>query len=224
MVSRMRAKRESQQVDRVDRAAARASKRERLLDTAIKVVRRYGPAVSMDKIANAAGVTKPIFYRVFGDREGLTGAVADRFAQELADALGAAIENAPNDRERVKGAIDAYLTFIEDDPQIVRFLVHRSLDMENGPAMSGFVNKVGQQITQAIGEALRSRGLDSGAAEPWAFGIVGAVHLAGDWWLERKTMPRARLVEYLTSLVFDGMQNLAERERPDDVIQMKGND
>ena len=64
--------------------------------------------------------------------------------------------------------------------------------------MSGFVESVGQLITQAIGEGLRDQGLDSGAAEPWAYAIVGAVHLAGDWWLERKTMPRERLVEYLT--------------------------
>ena len=48
-------------------------------------------------------------------------------------------------------------------------------------------------------------GLDSGAAEPWAYAIVGAVHLAGDWWLERKTMSREQLVAYLTTLVWDGM-------------------
>ena len=69
------------------------------------------------------------------------------------------------------------------------------------------MNRVGQLITQAIGEAMRQQGLDSGAAEPWGYAIVGAVHLAGDWWLERRTMPRERLVDYLTSLVWDGMQN-----------------
>jgi hypothetical protein len=30
------------------------------------------------------------------------------------------------------------------------------------------------------------------------------VQLAGDWWLRSRTMPRARLVEYLTSLLWDG--------------------
>jgi hypothetical protein len=78
--------------------------------------------------------------------------------------------------------------------------------------MSGFVNRVGQQITQAIGEAMRTRGLDSGAAEPWGYAIVGAVHLAGDWWLERKTMTRERLGDYLTTLVYDGMKDYNTRD------------
>jgi AcrR family transcriptional regulator len=192
-----------------ERAEARELKRQRLLDAAVRVVRREGPGVSMDEIAAEAGVTKPIVYRVFGDREGLTKALADRFADELSSSLQRAITDAPTDRERVRGAIDAYLAFIERDPAIVRFLIHRSLDTveETGIALSGFVNRVGQLITQAIGEAMREQGLDSGAAEPWGYAIVGAVHLAGDWWTERRTMPRERLVDYLTSLMWDGMQN-----------------
>jgi hypothetical protein len=79
-------------------------------------------------------------------------------------------------------------------------------------------------ITQAIGEGLRQRGLDSGAAEPWAYAIVGAVHLAGDWWLERRVMPRERLVEYLTALVWDGMNTYTElpSSGTGDVIELKG--
>ena len=163
----------------------------------------------MDEIAAEAGVTKPIVYRAFGDREGLTKAVADRFAGELAASLRKAITQAPTDRDRVRAAIDAYLSFIEKEPAIVRFLIHRSLEAveTTGIAMSGFVNQLGQLITQAIGEGMRQQGLDSGAAEPWGYAIVGAVHLAGDWWTERQTMPRERLVDYLTFLMWDGMQS-----------------
>jgi AcrR family transcriptional regulator len=217
----------SRRRERVDRAVAQIAKRAKLLEAAINVVRREGPAVSMDAIAREAGITKPIVYRVFGDREGLTRALSDHFADELAGSLQAAIESAPTDRDRVSGAIDAYLSFIERDPAIVRFLIHRSLDSveETGIAVSGFINRVGQLVTQAIGEALRRQGLDSGAAEPWAYSIVGAVHLAGDWWLERKTMPRERLVEYLTSLFWDGMENFqspAAQQAAGSVIDLQG--
>jgi AcrR family transcriptional regulator len=108
---------------REDRSDARAEKRARLLEAAITVVRREGPGVSMDEIAREAGVTKPIVYRAFGDREGLTQAVADRFAAELAEALQTAISEAPDDRTRVARTIDVYLRFIETDPAIVRFLI-----------------------------------------------------------------------------------------------------
>src|SRR5687767_9352093 len=80
-----------------ERAEARARKRERLLDAAVRAVRREGPNVSMDEIAAEAGVTKPIVYRAFGDREGLTKALADRFADELAASLQGAITTATTD-------------------------------------------------------------------------------------------------------------------------------
>jgi AcrR family transcriptional regulator len=166
----------------------------------------------MDDIAAEAGITKPIVYRAFGDKDGLIDAVAQRFADELAGALGDAISQAPDDRSRVATTIDTYLTFIETEPAIVRFLINQGIERsdKDGVALSGFVSNVGQMITQAIGEALRQRGLDSGAAEPWAYAIVGAVHLAGDWWIERQVMSRERLVEYLTSLVWDGMATFTE--------------
>jgi AcrR family transcriptional regulator len=208
----------------VSRAETLARKRERLLEAAIGVVRREGPAVSMREIAHEAGVTKPIVYRAFGDREGLTRALADRFAEELASTLQRAIEQAPNDRARVAGAIEAYVSFIEREPAMIRFLVNRSLETveDTGVALSGFVRRMGQLITQAIGEALRSRRLDSGVAEPWAYAIVGAVHMAGDWWSERRTISRERLVDYLTSLVWDGMASFDAPASPEQLIDAKG--
>jgi len=199
--------RRREQRERPDRAARHAAKRAQLLEAAIAVVRREGPGASMEDIAREAGITKPIVYRAFGDREGLTKAVADRFAEELYLELEKAITMEAPDRERVRATIDAYLNFIERDPQIARFLIQRRVwdAEETAIASTAFVRGIGERVARALGEALRARGLDSGAAEPWAFGIVGMVHLAGDMWIERKTMPRANLTEYLTSLVWDGM-------------------
>jgi hypothetical protein len=44
--------------------------------------------------------------------------------------------------------------------------------------------------------------LDSGAAEPWAHGIVGMVQNVSEWWLERRTMSRDAVVEYLTQIIW----------------------
>ena len=37
----------------------------------------------MEQLAKAGGVTKPILYRHFGDRDGLIDAIAERFSTEL---------------------------------------------------------------------------------------------------------------------------------------------
>ena len=56
-------------------APAGEPRREQLLNAADRVVQREGPGASMNAIAAEAGITKPILYRHFGDRNGLIGAL-----------------------------------------------------------------------------------------------------------------------------------------------------
>jgi hypothetical protein len=60
-------------------------------------------------------------------------------------------------------------------------------------------------LTAALVDELRARGLDAGGAEAWAYGLAGMVYTAGDWWLQRRTMSRAALTDYLTSLIWGGL-------------------
>ena len=62
----------------------RALRRQELLDVAVGVIRDEGPDASMDRIASACGVTKPIIYRHFGDRAGLIEAIGLQFVSGLA--------------------------------------------------------------------------------------------------------------------------------------------
>ena len=49
----------------------RAERRPQLLDAAVGRDPAMGPGVTMEQLAKAGGVTKPILYRHFGDRDGL---------------------------------------------------------------------------------------------------------------------------------------------------------
>jgi AcrR family transcriptional regulator len=160
----------------------------------------------METIAAEAGVTKPILYKHFGDRRGLVQALAAGFVDDLLTELARALDQQVGPQQLLVTTIDTYLSFVERDPNVYRFLVQRALaDPDAGQTMSGVIGDIGQRVALVLGEQLREAGLDSGAAEPWAFGIVGMVHQAGDWWVERRTMPRARLVEYLSQLLWDGI-------------------
>ena len=110
----------------------------------------------------------------------------------------------------VPGGPAAPVGFLEREPEVYRFLLR-------GPArrsgdVGSFLQQVSQDVAVVLGEQLRAGGLDSGAAEPWAHGIVGLVHAAGDWWIDRRSMPRARLVEYVTSLLWSGMSVIDRTE------------
>ena len=198
--------------------AERLARREALLDAAVDAIRAHGPEVSMEDLARSAGVTKPILYRHFGHRDGLAAALATRFAAGLQATLQSAMVAGNEPRETLETTIDAYLEFVERDPEVYRFLVRRLIAGPPGDELSvgNFLRQVGNQVALVLGEQLRAAGIDSGGAEPLAHGMVGMVHAAGDWWLERRTMPRSRLVEYVVGVLWGGLAGIGlgtEEER-----------
>jgi AcrR family transcriptional regulator len=178
------------------------------VEAAVRAIRRYGPGVSMDQIAAEAAVTKPILYRHFGARGGLVLAVANQFTEELRRQLRSALEAPSSDPQAiVRGAIDAHVGLVEREPDVYRFVVERvGAEAPDGPAqLQSFLQQVGTEVAVVLGEALRAAGHDAGVAEPWVFGIVGMVHQASVWWVERRSMSRLALVDSLTTLVWSGL-------------------
>jgi AcrR family transcriptional regulator len=199
-----------------DRTARRAARRVELLDAAVRAIRRDGPMVSMDVIAAEAGVTKPIVYRHFGDRVGLASALAEQFGAALVAELDEALTQDLPPEQLLRATIDTYLAFVERDPQLYSFLVGRLGAPVGTDVASGLIGQVGSRVALVLGEQLRNLGIDSGPSEPWAFGIVGMVHLAGDWWLERRTVTRARLVDDITALLWNGLGGLVPTPREEE--------
>ena len=194
----------------------REDRREAFLDAAVTVVRRDGHGASMESMAREAGVTKPILYRVFGDRDGLLHALGARFAADLSVELERSLA-APADpagdtfvdpREVLRSSIDAYLGLVDRDPELYRFLTAR-LAADPSQPIASMADQFARSIAVVLGEQLRSIGADSGAAEPWAYALVGMVHLSGDWWVSRRLISRDALVTYLVALVWDGLSALA---------------
>lgn len=190
-----------------------AERRDAFLDAAVAAIRRDGPKVTMEAIARESGVTKPILYRVFGDRDGLLVALSERMAAEVGVHVAAALDRGPDDdpRELLRSAIGAYVALIDQETDVYRF-VTENIGAGASPTLTGLSAEIGRSIAVVLGEELRAAGADSGAAEPWAHGIVGMVHQAGDWWVRSRTIPREQLVTYLVDLLWDGFSALAPRE------------
>jgi AcrR family transcriptional regulator len=187
-----------------DPVSRRADRREELLNAAVAGIRKHGPSATMDALASEAGITKPILYRHFGDRAGLVKAITDRFADSLmADLQTALGQNTPEPRSLVTSTIDAFVGFVEREPELYRYLVHNRTS-DTAVDLSGFLDQIAANVALVIGEQLRQLGRDSGGAEPIAHGVVAFVYAAGDWWVDRRTMPRAQLVTYLADFLWDG--------------------
>lgn len=192
-----------------ERARLRERRRGELLDVADEVIQRDGPHVSMDDIASEAGITKPVLYRHFGDKDGLYTALTERYIAELVVALRSAV-SAPDPRSRLAATIDAYLSYVEREPERYRFLLHASEQPRTAPLMTEFRHRHVANCAFAAVENIQRAGLDPGFAKPWAECVIGMVRAAGTSWLESRSMPRAQLVEYLTTILWDGFSSLRD--------------
>ena len=87
-------------------------------------VDRWGPGASAEQIADAAGVSRTVLYRYFRDREDLRQAIADRVIttvlEHVLPQLQVTEQSTP--REVVTAAVSATVTWLDEHPNLYRFL------------------------------------------------------------------------------------------------------
>jgi AcrR family transcriptional regulator len=92
-------------------------RREQLLDATKEIVLRDGfHAVSIEAVARAAGITRPIVYGHFEDLGGLLEALVDR-------ELRRALSQLPGSFDDLLAALTAYLEAVRDDPGTWRLVL-----------------------------------------------------------------------------------------------------
>jgi AcrR family transcriptional regulator len=188
----------------------RRARRRELVDAALVAVGRYGAGVGMDEIAATAGTSKTAVYRHFADRGELHTAVCTRVAEQLTATLRSAMTSSEHPRGMLAAAIDAYLAFLEADPEVYRFVVHTHPGGSgDGDPLTTLSDLVGDQAAAVVGETLRRVGADPTPAAPWGHGVIGLVRSAADWWLRAdRPMPRGDLAAHLTDLAWTGLSGV----------------
>ncbi|MGX6603446.1 TetR family transcriptional regulator [Micromonosporaceae bacterium Da 78-11] len=190
-------------------AGHREQRRAELTAAAIDAIRHLGPEVGMDAIAAHAKVSKPVLYRYFADKSELWLAVGQESAAMVLNAIIPAVTAVREEREVIGAAIDAYLAHIEADPNLYQFVVHQPDIARNRDVVADVVDTVASGLARIFGDRLRARGLDSGAALPWAYGVVGYVQSVGDWWLrQQQPISRQALGDYLTTFLWGGVSGM----------------
>jgi AcrR family transcriptional regulator len=94
-----------------------AQRREQLLDATKAIVVADGfHAVSIEAVARAAGITRPIVYGHFEDLGGLLEALVERESRR-------ALEQLPDTFDDLLGALNAYLEAVRTDPDTWRLVL-----------------------------------------------------------------------------------------------------
>jgi AcrR family transcriptional regulator len=185
-------------------ASHRDERRRQFIDAALRVLDADGPELLMDAVAAEAGVSKPVLYRYFNDKAALVEALAGRGSELLLARLLPAINSNGPVLARISGAVGAYFAVIDEHPNLYWLIARRDFVEPGACRSAGHPDKesIANALTAVIGDYLRLFGLDSGAAEPWAHGVIGLVQSTGEWWLRRRSMSRAHVVAYVTQLIW----------------------
>jgi AcrR family transcriptional regulator len=166
----------------------------------------------MDALAAGAGISKPVLYRYFADRQQLRLAIGQRLTAGLVEALRPALAQVRGERAAVTLAVDAYLALIEAEPALYGFVANRPGPRGEGDVVADTADTISAALASVIGDRLRELGLDAGPALPWAHGLVGCLRAVGDWWLRtQRPMSRDALTEYVTTLLWGGIAGVVAR-------------
>ena len=89
------------------------ARREQILDVAIDVFGRSGYyGASMNDIAEAAGVTKPVLYQHFDSKSDLYRALLDEVAARMLDAIAKATADATDGKQQTEQGFRAYFRWV----------------------------------------------------------------------------------------------------------------
>src|SRR5262249_21786002 len=141
---------------------------------------------SMDEIAEAAGVSKPMLYSYFGSKEGLYFAYIDLAYRELITAIDAAVAGAgagPEQQARGGALADYEYVGARRDAFLVLFREMGDPGGELAPQRHRLVRRVGAAI-EAIVVASESRPWRPVDTEVLAEAWIGAARAVADWWLD----------------------------------------
>ena len=185
------------------------ARREQLVAVGRSVFADKGVAgTSVEEIAAAASVSKPVVYEHFGGKEGLYAVVVDRELRALTEGVTAALTAGGSDRATIERAALALLDYIEGSPDGFRILVRDvSGDAPRG-TYSSLLSDVAGQVSHLMSDAFARQDLDPRAAPLYAQMLVGLVSLTGQWWLEARTPGKEAVAAHMVNLAWNGLGSL----------------
>jgi AcrR family transcriptional regulator len=142
-------------------------RREQILDVTKRIVGEHGfHAVSIDRVAREAGISRPIVYQHFSDLAGLLNALVDRETERALRQLDAVVpaDLDGGDRlERLLAALRGYLEAVHADPVTWRLAL---MPPEGAPELLRERIELGRaaivaELAQVAAPAIQPRGGDA---------------------------------------------------------------
>ncbi len=178
--------------------------RDFVLDAAERAIRRDGPTVSLEAIAIEAGVTKPVVYARVGGRTEVANALSERLADRIMNAVFAVIEGKPIGRPTLVSFLIANLEVVAEHRELFLYVTGGTSD-DTPERTLHLARHSAMPLADVLTSWRTTSGLDPAVAIPWAFGVIGMLHLVSLWWINESDRPAPELAEQLAELLWSGL-------------------
>ncbi|MDJ0319659.1 TetR/AcrR family transcriptional regulator [Pseudarthrobacter sp. PS3-L1] len=165
-------------------------------------------ATTIEDIAAAAHVSKPVIYEHFGTKEGLYSTVVDVEFRILLDSINAALTDEAKPRVLVERAALALLTYIEERTDGFRILMRDAPPSQPEGAFSTLLTHVTARVEHILSDEFDRRGFGAEDGAMYAQMLVGMVAMTGQWWLDSRVPDKHTVAAHLVNLAWNGLTGL----------------
>lgn len=188
-----------------------AERRAQLISIGRSEFAKHGfDATTVEQIARAAGVSKPIVYEHFGGKEGLYAVVVDREMESLYERMLQGISSG-TPRHRYEQAVLAFLTYVEEEPDGFAVLTRDTPMVADGQGLPAVINQLGVRIGEIFKEQFAAAGLDRKVAPIYAHSLIGMVIFAAQWWSGQKKFKKEEVASHVAAIGWMGLRHLPRK-------------
>ena len=184
-------------------------RRAQLIDVSRGIFAERGfDAASIEEIAAAAQISKPVVYEHFGDKESLYAIVVDR---EMTLLMSMMTESLTSDRPRLllEQAATALFDYIDEHTDGFRVLLrpHPRGD-QHGGTFGTVMREVADHLTDQLVVVCRRHGYPPALAPMYAHMLVGMVALTGEWWAQVRRPSKEQVITQVVNMAWNGVSGL----------------
>ena len=182
----------------------RRERRLSIINAAIAAIEEHGPDVLTAQIAEQAGVPRTHVYRHFDGKPALDLAVSTHVANQIGESVRAGLASGGTAMTIIAGAIDQHLGWVEEHPNLYRFLAQHSYNIRTDSLGSAGDAKaaIAAELTALLSRYMVALGIDTEPAERVIIGVVGLVDATAAWWIGRLDPPHSVVAAELTEQVW----------------------
>lgn len=187
-----------------------AERREQLLRVALESFAAHGyHGTSMNDVAEAAGVTKPVLYQHFDSKKALYTELVTELGAGLEQQILAAVAEADGPRQQVEAGFRAYFRWAtaQADAFRVLFAERNRSDRE----LAGAVVKVESMVADTVASLIQVEGLSVTERQVLAYGVVGLAEATSRRWLGEGLGPGTdadAFAETVAELAWSGLRGI----------------